>query len=412
MLDFVDANQQTSNADLPTEFEFMMPILSPHESFRELDGTATSPADELFYRGQLLPLLLPCRLKMVQELYDFETERGIFSSDDADLLCKNASCSKGHPVSLSNMLANHEEHTLSTQKHRPNAIGVAVSKPRLRWKFLFRRGKKCSLIEAACCHFIRSKCTFTSEEALKLEPRDIETCGSSLLRSGSCKGDSTPSPKIVRRASSSLSSMHRNPSKNSRTSRDKVWHCATNLMTPTRPQKESLVLKVRDCLQRSVKALKIGRFVEKGHQQRASLLRQHDYGSTQNMTPSSVTKNRRQVAHCDSSSNNCFRFECEDAYGDLHKQPNKAMNLKEENYLDYFTEVNDEEELSSAAFITIEPSPLMPENLCNSPRDFECNTFCLHPPSKWDSLNDSFSATNTELQNSIQGAIAHCKGSM
>ncbi|CAH8291656.1 unnamed protein product [Eruca vesicaria subsp. sativa] len=61
-----------NNNNNPREFEFQMSHLGPLHT----DKT-TSPADELFYKGKLLPLHLPPRLQMVQNLledYTFEDE--------------------------------------------------------------------------------------------------------------------------------------------------------------------------------------------------------------------------------------------------------------------------------------------------------------------------------------------------
>ncbi|KAE8689762.1 ankyrin repeat-containing protein [Hibiscus syriacus] len=57
------------------EFEFQMCLISPDGEF-----SSTNPADELFYKGKLLPLHLPPRLQMVQSLTQ--------SSDDAASECK------------------------------------------------------------------------------------------------------------------------------------------------------------------------------------------------------------------------------------------------------------------------------------------------------------------------------------
>ncbi|GMI96484.1 MEMBRANE-ASSOCIATED KINASE REGULATOR 4 [Hibiscus trionum] len=57
------------------EFEFQMCSVSPDGEF-----TSTNPADELFYKGKLLPLHLPPRLQMVQNLTQ--------SSGDAAFECK------------------------------------------------------------------------------------------------------------------------------------------------------------------------------------------------------------------------------------------------------------------------------------------------------------------------------------
>ncbi|KAH0870148.1 LOW QUALITY PROTEIN: hypothetical protein HID58_077170 [Brassica napus] len=54
---------KNKNNNNPREFEFQMSHLCP----LEIDKT-TFPADELFYKGKLLPLHLPPRLLMVQKL--------------------------------------------------------------------------------------------------------------------------------------------------------------------------------------------------------------------------------------------------------------------------------------------------------------------------------------------------------
>ncbi|CAG7874183.1 unnamed protein product [Brassica rapa] len=55
----------SNNNNNPREFEFQMSHLGP----LQIDKT-TSPADELFYKGKLLPLHLPPRLQMVQNLLE------------------------------------------------------------------------------------------------------------------------------------------------------------------------------------------------------------------------------------------------------------------------------------------------------------------------------------------------------
>ncbi|KAG2326401.1 hypothetical protein Bca52824_009129 [Brassica carinata] len=54
-----------NNNNNPREFEFQMSHLGPLQT----DKT-TSPADELFYKGKLLPLHLPPRLQMVQNILE------------------------------------------------------------------------------------------------------------------------------------------------------------------------------------------------------------------------------------------------------------------------------------------------------------------------------------------------------
>ncbi|GAB4854871.1 hypothetical protein Ancab_023457 [Ancistrocladus abbreviatus] len=52
----------------PGEFEFQM-----SSSSRDREFSTTSPADELFYKGKLLPLHLPPRLQMVEKLFEHST---------------------------------------------------------------------------------------------------------------------------------------------------------------------------------------------------------------------------------------------------------------------------------------------------------------------------------------------------
>ncbi|KAM1141243.1 hypothetical protein ACFX19_041933 [Malus domestica] len=56
-------NHSMSSPPHPREFEFQMSSTS-----LERDPPTTSPADELFYKGKLLPLHLPPRLQMVEKL--------------------------------------------------------------------------------------------------------------------------------------------------------------------------------------------------------------------------------------------------------------------------------------------------------------------------------------------------------
>lgn len=386
MLDLVDADQLPNNADLPSDFEFAMPLLAHHDSFRKPDGTETSPADELFYRGQLLPLLWPCRLKMVQDLYDFNKAQAVISSEDADPPCQDVPCAQGPRVRIMDVLADHEEPMLHTQKHRPNAVSVVVSKPRLRWKLFSRRARRCSLMEAACCRVITS----TSEHRSRIVQSHTEVrCSSSVLRSGSFIGDCVLLPKIV---SSSSAHMCRNPSKNSHRSAKRV-------------QRGSLMIKAMDCLQKSLKVFKLGSMSVKqnNHQQRTGLLKQCDHG----VLPASVTKNRRQVAHYDSSSSSSgfIGFECEDVInGETLTCPYAEVSDGNDND-------DDDDELLGTAFITIEPSLFLQENLCNKLYDVESR---LSPACAWGILDNdgNDTATSIELHHSIQGAIAHCKGSI
>lgn len=70
-------HSENSHPQHPREFEFQMSSI-----VQEKEPT-TSPADELFYKGKLLPLHLPPRLQMVEKLLQnphkpFEVEKDIF----------------------------------------------------------------------------------------------------------------------------------------------------------------------------------------------------------------------------------------------------------------------------------------------------------------------------------------------
>lgn len=68
--DYIDmevdsSNNSSINSSLSKEFEFQS-----FSSSSDRDHTTTSPADELFYMGKLLPLHLPPRLEMVQNILE------------------------------------------------------------------------------------------------------------------------------------------------------------------------------------------------------------------------------------------------------------------------------------------------------------------------------------------------------
>ncbi|XP_060206193.1 probable membrane-associated kinase regulator 4 [Lycium barbarum] len=60
------SSSSSSSPQISREFEFQMSSVSIND--KDTTTTTTSPADELFYRGKLLPLHLPPRLEMVQKL--------------------------------------------------------------------------------------------------------------------------------------------------------------------------------------------------------------------------------------------------------------------------------------------------------------------------------------------------------
>ncbi|KAL0336861.1 UNVERIFIED_CONTAM: putative membrane-associated kinase regulator 4 [Sesamum calycinum] len=66
----------SSSSPPATEFEFQMSFTSNEQA------TTTSPADDLFYKGKLLPLHLPPRLRMVENLQTSTTAAPVTSTFD------------------------------------------------------------------------------------------------------------------------------------------------------------------------------------------------------------------------------------------------------------------------------------------------------------------------------------------
>ncbi|XP_028799482.1 probable membrane-associated kinase regulator 4 [Neltuma alba] len=63
-----------------SEFEFQMSSSSSSSSiFQHSEASSTSPADELFYKGKLLPLHLPPRLQMVQQILQNQQDHSYLS---------------------------------------------------------------------------------------------------------------------------------------------------------------------------------------------------------------------------------------------------------------------------------------------------------------------------------------------
>ncbi|KAK1355416.1 putative membrane-associated kinase regulator 4 [Heracleum sosnowskyi] len=90
-----------SSTTHPLDFEFQM-----YSSSLKRD-TTISPADELFYKGKLLPLHLPPRLQMVEKLlqnsksYDTNTFEELFSTPLAKNIPANSTPLKPHNISPS-----------------------------------------------------------------------------------------------------------------------------------------------------------------------------------------------------------------------------------------------------------------------------------------------------------------------
>ncbi|XP_059306970.1 probable membrane-associated kinase regulator 4 [Lycium ferocissimum] len=66
-MEVTSSSSSSSSPQISREFEFQMSSVSINDK-DTTTTTTTSPADELFYRGKLLPLHLPPRLEMVQKL--------------------------------------------------------------------------------------------------------------------------------------------------------------------------------------------------------------------------------------------------------------------------------------------------------------------------------------------------------
>ncbi|KAL2229440.1 probable membrane-associated kinase regulator 4 [Sesamum indicum] len=73
--DYIDL-ELSSSSPPATEFEFQMSFTSNEQE------TTTSPADELLYKGKLLPLHLPLRLRMVENLQNSTTDAPVTSTFD------------------------------------------------------------------------------------------------------------------------------------------------------------------------------------------------------------------------------------------------------------------------------------------------------------------------------------------
>ncbi|KAK4349073.1 hypothetical protein RND71_031828 [Anisodus tanguticus] len=71
----MEVTSSSSSPQISREFEFQMSSVSIND--KDTTTATTSPADELFYRGKLLPLHLPPRLEMVQKL--LQTSKNIES---------------------------------------------------------------------------------------------------------------------------------------------------------------------------------------------------------------------------------------------------------------------------------------------------------------------------------------------
>ncbi|KAH7421975.1 hypothetical protein KP509_13G084300 [Ceratopteris richardii] len=330
----------------------------------EPENCSLTPADELFYKGQLLPLLLPFRLKKVQELSNKEASVSNISPSEADDDAKDHDISQSESYTLS-VISNDELHakicisasessedlsssTLTNNEYPAKICGTAresseelpsstlylnlgermhskasmiirvptdriakdrssnncsapVRKPKIRWSSIFRKDVKPSLVDAACCNFTRT----TSGHRNK--PTEVEYIA---VESNVCtlqwrdSSDRHVSPKRPRRSFSSLSSsacMHRNLPINSRSLRHYDECLDFDMKGPAGSQKESLILKAKYCLQKPFNLFKLSRLKdEKDQRGVANILKQ--LHEDQCLNSVHVTKKKSQVAHCEQNN--------------------------------------------------------------------------------------------------------------
>ncbi|PIN03880.1 hypothetical protein CDL12_23598 [Handroanthus impetiginosus] len=116
--DYIDMELTSSSSPQTREFEFQMSITCNEKE------TTTSPADELFYKGKLLPLLLPPRRRMVENLTTssagFEiTKEPLFEEENYYPMplptCSTAPCTSTHTPSDSCNISPSESCRVSCE---------------------------------------------------------------------------------------------------------------------------------------------------------------------------------------------------------------------------------------------------------------------------------------------------------
>lgn len=131
----------------PLDFEFQM-----YSSSLKKD-TTISPADELFYKGKLLPLHLPPRLQMVEKLlqnsksYDADTFEELFSTPLANNTPTNSPPLK--PNNISPSISWHFSRDRNPQEHfdelSTEMSGFVRTKTRKSWTRKLKLVKQASL---------------------------------------------------------------------------------------------------------------------------------------------------------------------------------------------------------------------------------------------------------------------------
>lgn len=97
----------------PEEFEFRISVSRPPGISNAID--LISPADELFYKGQLLPLHLPPRIQMVQNLVDSESGAAADSVNSESFWSKDSSNSDSSCSTSSSSSSNSRDSSGSSQ---------------------------------------------------------------------------------------------------------------------------------------------------------------------------------------------------------------------------------------------------------------------------------------------------------
>jgi hypothetical protein len=119
----------------PREFEFHMSSSAPPDPWEE---PVASPADELFYKGKLLPLHLPPRIQMVQKLLQSAAEKGLLSASTAPAtpyqscnVSAASSCYASGELSAAEYCSFHE--CVSTGTDAAEAAAAAAASEKKPW---------------------------------------------------------------------------------------------------------------------------------------------------------------------------------------------------------------------------------------------------------------------------------------
>lgn len=121
----------------PREFEFHMSSSAPPDPWEE---PVTSPADELFYKGKLLPLHLPPRIQMVQKLLQTAAQKGFLSASTAPAtpyqscnVSAASSCYASGELSAAEYYSFHECVSTGTDAAEAAAAAAAAASEKKPW---------------------------------------------------------------------------------------------------------------------------------------------------------------------------------------------------------------------------------------------------------------------------------------